>query len=456
MTTTSAPRPINQKVYNYPPGPKVKPLIADTLDFGSNPLRFVTKMHQQYGKAATVHFIGGVTIVMFFTPNAVRYILAEHPRDFTSNVFNATLEPLLGKGLLTIDGDLHRQQRRLVQPAFHKRRIESYATIMTDHTNDLLATWKHGETRDMLHEMQTLTMRIVTKTLFDVDLTRDDEHLSKAFNDVILYPNGERLAWQKLVQLDSPLTPYGRYRRGIATLDSTIYRIIEERRASKKDSGDVMSMMLTAQDEDGAVMTDKQLRDETMTFFAAGHETTANAMTWTLFLLAKHPQRAAILRDELRRVLGGRVPTIDDLPHLIYTDMVLKESMRLFPPAWAIGRQAEQDFELEGYHLPAKTAVMFPQWVIQRSPTIWGDDALAFKPERFDPEHPQEVPQFAYYPFGGGPRMCIGMPFAQMEARLLLATIAQRFSPRLADGFRVVAEPHITLRPKYGMKMVIE
>ena len=457
MTSATLPEPTTStQPYHFPDGPKPKPFVGASFDFSRDPLSFMTNLHRTYGKAATIRMLGNFSMTAFFTPAAVRYFLTENPRNFTSREFNFSLQRLLGDGLLTIDGDLHRQQRRMVQPAFHKKRIENYASTMTTHTEEMLAHWHKGEERDLALDMQQLTLRIVAKTLFDVDLLDSSSHLGKAFNDVILFPGDRRLSWENLLRINAPFTPYGRYIRGRAVLDDMIYGIIAERRAHKQDTGDVLSMLLAAEDDDDSTMTDKQVRDETMTFFAAGHETTANTLAWTFYLLSKNPDKWAALRAELDGVLHGRTPTVEDLAHLPYTDMVIKESMRLYPPAWAIGRRATADFEVEGYHLPAGQIVILSQWVMHRNPEIWGEDADLFQPERFDPLHPQEVPQFAYFPFGGGPRMCIGMPFAQMEARLLLATIAQRFHPLLVQGFPVVPQPMITLRPKYGLKMILK
>ncbi|MBA3823181.1 MAG: cytochrome P450 [Ktedonobacterales bacterium] len=455
MQHVTAEAPVLAEGYRFPAGPRKKPLVGSTFDFSRDPLGFVTQLQRDYGDAATVPMLRRGKMVMLFSPMYVRYVLTEHPRIFTSREFNYSLERLLGDGLLSIDGDFHRSQRRLVQPAFHRKRIDSYAQTMTQHTEEMLATWQLGQTLDLAAEMQALTLRIVAKTLLSVDLQHDSNELARAFNDVILFPADVRLSWKTLLKIDSPLTPYGRFLRGKATLDRLIYGIIDERRQSGEDTGDVLSMLLASHDEDATVMTDKQVRDETMTFFAAGHETTSNALSWTFYLLSQYPGAYAKLRAELDRVLGGRMPTVDDLANLVYTDMVIKEAMRLYPPAWAIGRMASEDFTMGEYHLPKGQIVLMSQWVIQRRPDIWGPDAEHFKPERFDPLHPQEVPHFAYFPFGGGPRMCIGMPFAQMEARLLLATIAQRFHPRMVLGHPVVPQPMVTLRPKYGLKMTL-
>ncbi len=456
--TTTAPRETApaSAPYLLPPGPPPRPIVGSAFEFRGHQLDFVTRMQRTYGRAATVHFPSGERIVMLFTPAAVRYVLQEHPRNFTSREFNYGLHRLLGDGLLTIDGDFHRQQRRLVQPAFHRKRIEHYGSIMTAHTEDMLATWKKGETRDLAVELQGLTLRIVAKALFDADLHKSSRALGQAFTDVHNFPNGDRLAWQTMLRLNLPFLPYGKFLRGKATLDETVYGVIAERRANRTDAGDVISMLLAAQDEDGVTMTDQQVRDEVMTLFAAGHETTMNALSWTWYLLSHNPQVEEKLRAELDRVLAGRTPTVEDIPNLPYVDMVIKEAMRLYPPAWTVGRRAVDDFEVEGYRLPAGQVVLLSQWVLHRLPEVWGDDVLEFKPERFDPEHPQEVPQGAYFPFGLGPRMCIGMPFAQMEARLVLATVAQRFRLRLAPNWPVRPEARVTIRPKYGLRMVLE
>jgi cytochrome P450 len=360
---------------------------------------------------------------------------------------------VLGDGLLTTDGDFHRQQRRLIQPAFHKQRVEAYAGIMVQHAQEMLDEWQPGESIDVARAMRDLTLRIVAKSLFGVDLKEDHPELGAAFTNVIENPVGAPYSIRSLA-IDLPFTPYGKHMEGQRILNSYVYQLIDQRRQEGQDTGDVLSTLLFAQ-EDGISMTNQQIRDETMTLFAAGHETTANALAWTFYLLSKHPPVLARLLAEVQSKLAGRAPVVGDLAQLPYLDWVVSESMRLYPPAWTQGRRSIEAFELEGYLFPAKTTVMISQWVLHRLPDIWGDPAV-FRPERWDPVDGQKVPAGAYFPFGGGPRMCIGMPFAQLEARLLLATILQRYSPQLVPGYPVVPRPRVTLRPKYGVQMVLE
>jgi cytochrome P450 len=437
-----------------PPGPKGQPIVGDVLKFQRDPLRFVREMQQTYGDMATVHF-GKVPVVLLFRPEYVRYVLVEHPRNFTKPNRDGVgqLRLLLGDGLLTSDGEFHRQQRRLVQPAFHKRRVESYAGAMVQLTEELLAEWQPGMQVNIAREMQQLTLRIITKTLFNLDSREQAAFLGRAFNQVI---NNSRRAFGGLPRLrfDLPFTRYGKLVRGKQSLDDFVYDLIAQRRRTGRDEGDVLSMLLEAQEE-GQGMTDKQVHDQVLTFVAAGHETAQNTLSWTFYLLSQHPQVMTKLLEELRRVLAGRAPTVEDLPNLPYLEWVINESWRVYPPAWTQGRRAVEAFDLGGYHLPAGTITILSQWVLHHLPDIWGDPDV-FRPERWDPVSSEKIPQGAYFPFGAGPRICIGMPFAQMETRLLLASILQRYTPRLAPGFPVVLQPRVTLRPKYGMRMILE
>ena len=439
--------------YRYPPGPRPKGIFGNALQLRKDPLDYVTTLQRTYGDAATF-YLGKTPAVLFARPEAIRYVLIENARNFTNRQATENLRLLLGDGLLSIDGDFHRQQRRLVQPAFHKQRIESYRDAMVACTGRVLDEWQPGEQRDMAEEMMRLTMHIVAKTLFNVDIASQSERIGLAFHHASLFANRSRAPFNRL-RINLPFTAYGKYLRARKFLDDTINAIIAQRRASGNDTGDVISMLLKAQDEDGSTMTDQQARDEILTLLAAGHATTANTLTWTFYLLSNHPDIREKLLAELQRVLGGRAPTVDDLAQLPYLDMVIKESMRLYPPAWTQGRFTAGDFEYSGYSIRRGTIILLSQWVTHRLPDLWPEPE-AFKPERFDPDTGQKYHPQAYFPFGAGSRICIGMPFANLEARILLATILQRFVPRLKPGFPVVPQPMITLFPRFGLQMTLE
>jgi cytochrome P450 len=437
--------------HTFPPGPKGLPIVGNTLQFRRDPLHFVREMQQTYGRMATVHF-GKMPVVMFFRPEHVRYFLVEKPRNFVKPGLG-NLRFLLGDGLLTTDGDFHRQQRRLVQPAFHKLRVESYADTMVQLTQEMLAHWQPGSEVDIAQEMQQLTLRIIMKALFNLDSASQSAMLGQAFNRVIT--NSSRTVGSaRRVRLDLPFTSYGRVMEGKRMLDSFVYDLITQRRTDGRDVGDVLSMLLQAQDE-GNTMTDKQIHDQVLTFIAAGHETAQNTLSWTFYLLSQNPEVLQKLLSELQTVLHGRAPGIADLANLPYLDWVISESWRVYPPAWTLSRRAVDAFELDGHRFQAGTIAIFSQWVLHHLPDIWGDPDN-FRPERWDPLNGQQVPQWSYFPFGGGPRICIGMPFAELETRLLLATTLQHYMPQLVAGFTVVPQPRVTLRPRYGMHMILE
>ena len=341
----------------------------------------------------------------------------------------------------------------LVQPAFHKHRVEGYADTMVHLTEEMLAQWQPGSEVDMSQEMQQLTLRIIMKALFNLDSPTQSASLGQAFTTVIT--NSTRTVGSvRRVRIDLPFTRYGRMMEGKRALDTFVYDLIKQRRADGRDVGDVLSMLLQAQDE-GNTMTDKQIHDQVLTFIAAGHETAQNTLSWTFYLLSQNPRVLEKLLSELHTVLQGRSPSVADLPNLPYLEWVTNKSWRVYPPAWTLTRKAVEAFDLDGYHFEAGTIAIFSQWVLHHLPDIWGDPDV-FRPERWDPVNGQQVPQWAYFPFGGGPRICIGMPFAELETRLLLATILQQYTPRLVPGFTVVPQPRVTLRPRYGMRMILE
>ncbi len=439
--------------YQFPPGPKPKPVVGNVLDFRKGQIAFLTGLQRQYGKASTFYF-GAFPAVMFTTAEAVRYVMVENAKNFTIREIAQGLQLLLGDALLTTDGDFHQRQRRLVLPAFHRKRVVSYRDVMIAYTERMLEDWQPGQQVNLAVEMQKLTLRIVGKALFDVELTQKSSTLGRAFDNVRVYPNRRRFSLHSF-RINLPFTTYGKFVRGRALLDKFVYDLIAQRRAKEEDVGDVLSMLLAARDEDGSALTDVQVRDEIMTLLAAGHETTSNALTWTFYLLSQYPAERDKLLAELRSVLHGRAPTVEDLAQLPYLEMVVKESMRLYPPAWMLGRRAIEDYELEGYHLPAGSFIILSPWVFHHMSEYFAEPER-FWPERFDPETGEKHQPFSYFPFGAGSRMCIGSTFAMMEARLLLATILQRYSPVLVPGHPVVPQPMVTIRPKFGMQMVLE
>jgi cytochrome P450 len=363
---------------------------------------------------------------------------------------------LLGEGLLTSEGEFHLRQRRLAQPAFHRQRIASYAVTMVEYTDRACDQWRAGETRDIAREMMRLTLAIAGKTLFDADVESEADEIGEALTTTFALFNRLSLPFAQLLDR-LPLPATRRFQKARQRLDATVYRIINERHAVAVDRGDLLSMLIAARDEegDGSGMTDEQLRDEAMTIFLAGHETTANALAWTWYLLSRHPEIEARFHAEVDDVLKGGLPTAEDFPRLRYTEMVLAESMRLYPPAWIIGRRALGDYQINGYMIPARSILLMSQYLTHHDERFF-PDPFRFDPERWTTEARESRPKFSYFPFGGGPRLCIGESFAWMEGALVLATIGRRFRMRLAPGHPVELQPLVTLRPKHGMRMILD
>jgi cytochrome P450 len=436
-----------------PPGPEALPFFGNLLEFQRDQLGFLQRMQRTYGDIVTIH-AGNEPYVLLFRPEYVRYLLTEHQRDFmTTQSGGGDLMEVLGEGLITIEGEAHRQQRRLVQPAFHKKRVESYADYMVQYTREMLDTWESGEVIDIAQAMQQLTLRIVARSLFGLELIDQINEIGQNFTQMVEHRRS-LLARLLHVYVDQPFTLYGKRMEGKRRIDAFIYKLIEQRRTTGEDRGDVLSMLLATQDDEHP-LSNQQFRDHVMTFMAAGHETTANALNWTFYLLAQNPEPREKLLYELQTVLAGRAPTLNDLPKLPYTEWIINESMRIYPPVWMMGRRSVVPFEMDGYHFPAGMTFVLSQWVIHHHPDLW-QDPETFRPERWDPVNGEKIQPWSYFPFGGGPRICIGMPFAQLEAKLLLATIMQRYTPRVVPGFPVVAKPRVTLRLKHGLHMILE
>ena len=388
-------------------------------------------------------------------PDLIKDVLVTHQKQFKKGRALEQMKRLLGEGLLTSESAFHLRQRRLIQPAFHRRQIASYGEAMTFYAAQRSARWQDGETYDMHAEMMRLTLVIVGKTLFGTEVETQAAEIEGALTEVIGLFHLLQLPYSHLLE-KLPLPQVRRFRNARARLDETIYRLIAEHRTAGDDRDDLLSMLLAARDEDdGGAMTDTQVRDEALTLFLAGHETTANAMTWTWYLLSLHPEAERKFHAELDAVLAGRLPTLDDLPQLAYTRCVFSESMRLFPPAWVVGRRALTDYAVRDYLLPAGSIVLLSQAVMHVDPRFYPDPAQ-FDPERWTPEAEADRPKFAFFPFGGGPRVCIGEQFAWMEGILLLATLGQGWRLRLDPTQVVATRPIVTLRPKYGMRMRVE
>ncbi len=438
-----------------PPGPRSRIPGRLLLTFRRDPIAFVMNTARRYGDVAHWRF-GPRNLYLLSHPDYVKEVLVTRQKNFIKSYALQRARVLLGQGLLTSEGDFHLRQRRLSQPAFHRERVESYGEVMAVYAARTAQRWRDGETRDVAQEMMRLTLAIVGKTLFDADVEGEADEIGAALTDAMLLFDRLTVPFNELLDY-LPLPGTRRFLRARERLDATIYRIIEERRRSREDRGDLLSMLLLAQDEegDGGGMTDLQLRDEALTLFLAGHETTAVALAWTWYLLSQHPEVEARLHAEVDEVLGGRLPTAADLPHLPYTRMVLAESMRLFPPAWIMGRQPLEGFEIGGYRIPAGSIVIMSTWVIHHDPRFY-DEPFAFRPERWTPEEESRRHRFAYLPFGAGPRKCIGEGFAWMEGMLMLATLARRWRLRLVPGHPVEHKPLITLRPKHGLRMRLE
>lgn len=443
-----------------PPGPRKLPYLGNLLELRQDPLGYFQQLQRTYGDMATIHF-GKTPVVLLFRPEYVRYMLVEHPRSFVNSSFaggpnnDSNDNSAANEGLLTINGEKHRQQRRAVQPAFHKRRVEGYATIMQEYTQELLDSWQAGETVDMSQAMQELTLRIVSKCLFSIDLSNQLRPLGDAFNGFI---GSQTSVVEDLlnIRIDNPITGYGRRRAAIRQLNTLIYTLIAQRRNHPHDYDDVLAMLMeaTSGEEPETNLTEKQIHDHVITFLAAGHETTAIALVWTFYLLAQYPAVREKLLEEVRTVLAGRAPTAEDVAKMPYLDGVLSESMRLYPPAWMQVRFTAEEVEIGGVTLPQGTMLIVSQWVLHRLPEIWGD-ADIFRPERWDRASEATVPPGAYFPFGGGPRTCIGMPLAQLEAKLVLASILQRYTPQPVPGYTPGLQPVITLRPKHNLRTIL-
>lgn len=422
--------------------------------FRKNPTEFLTKM-SKLGDVSTFR-VGKIPAYLINHPDLIRDLTVTNHAKFVKGRALQRAKGLLGEGLLTSEREFHLRQRRMIQPAFHRNRINEYAKSMIEFGEKMSAEWRDGDMRDIDKEMMRLTLWIVGKTLFSANVEDAASEVGAAMTTIVSMFNFMLLPFSEYLE-KLPIPPVRKLKHARRTLDEVIYQIINERRASNEDKGDLLSMLLMAQDEEtGGAMTDKQVRDECLTLFLAGHETTAVALTWTFYLLSQNPQIEKKFHAELDAVLGDGEITPEDYGKLKFTESVLAESMRLFPPAWTIGRLATEEHEFNSYKIAPKSLVLASQYVMHRDARFW-ENANEFQPERWEKLSIKEAGnKFIYFPFSKGIRNCIGENFAWMEGVLLLAILGRKWKLSLAPDQKIAVQPMITLRPKYGMKMRIE
>ncbi len=454
-----------------PPGPGGWLPGGHVIAFRRDPLGFLTRTARTYGDIA--HFrMGPQHVYLINDPEAIRRVLVTDADNFIKGRALQRAKKLLGEGLLTSEPPLHLRQRRLAQPAFHRARIAGYATRMVECAMQTSASWRDGATIDVAHEMNRLALAIVSRTLFDTNTEETADDIEEAMTSILALFQYLLLPYTELLER-LPIPQVRRFNRAQAKLDGVIYRIIAEHRANLArghDNGDLLSMLLAAQDEEGSAagemsgaprgMTDEQVRDEAMTIFLAGHETTANALAWAWYFLAQNKEVESRLHAEIDSVLRNedgtmRPPAAEDFARLVYTERVLAEAMRLRPPAWTVGRLAKADYEACGYRIPAGSLILLSQFVTHTDARFYPEPER-FDPERWTPEARQARPAYAYFPFGGGARRCIGEGFAWMEGVLVLATLAARWRVHLVPDQRIEMQPLITLRPKHGIRATLE
>jgi cytochrome P450 len=433
-----------------PPGPQARFPGAHLLAFSRDMLGFVCRLKQEYGDVVAFR-LGPERTVLLSHPEHLHEVLVRQHRAFQKGRRGEVTTQLLGQGLLNSEGPRHQRQRRLLQPAFHRHRLVQYATVMTTAAVRLRQTWQDGDTLNMTPAMMRVTLAIAAKTLLDTDVEAEATAIGQAITTLLQGSPRMRLPWAPLLQR-LPLPHQRRLRRARAYLDTLIYRLIDERRAAGGETHDVLAMLVRAQTEDGSPLSPQLIHDEALTLLLAGHETTALALSWTWYLLAQHPDVDATMQAELQTVLGGRLPTIEDLPQLQYMRMVFIEALRLYPPAWLMTRRAREEVMIGDYRFPAGTFFLLSPYLMHRDPRFFPDPA-AFVPTRWAAPPEAGPTRHAYLPFGGGPRQCLGEGFAWMEGILVLATLAQTWRMALVPGPPVEPWGLVTLRPKQGIQV---
>jgi cytochrome P450 len=453
---------------SVPPGPGSRPPMDDLQALRRGPHEFLLQVARSYGPVVR-YPVGPLAVYLVTGPDGVKQVLQDNHKNYSKNTFQYNLlSTITGDGLLTSDGDFWLRQRRLAQPAFHRTRVTGFGQMMVEATEAMLTRWDEhadrAEPLDVAAEMMHVALQIVGKAMFSAEIGHQADELATATLTVLDHIVGRARTFG-IVPEWLPTPGNRAHKRAMNVLDRSVYGTIRARRgaypersgAKSKDAAfdDLLALLMAAKDDQtGEAMSDRHLRDESMTMLIAGHETVASALAWTWHLLAENPLREEMLHAELDRELAGRPPAVTDLSRLPYTERVFAEALRLYPPAWIISRKAEGDDEIGGYHIPKGALVVTSPYVTHRMPELWPDPET-FWPERFIPEEAAGRHRYAYYPFGGGPRLCIGNVFALTEAVLLIATVAQRYKPRPVAGHPIEVEPGVTLRPKHGLPMTL-
>jgi cytochrome P450 len=460
-STMEQPAFASQSAAQVPPGPRGHWLWGSFAEYTRDSPRFLLRVREQYGDVVRLR-LGPATLYLVAHPAGVQHVLQDRQTNYRKydRLLDA-IRPVAGNGLFSSEGDLWRRQRRLMQPAFHRQRLANLGATMVAVTVRMaeerwpaMLSPSPASVLDISEEMMRLTLEIVARSLFGADVRDAVATIGRAMREA-LAGTDRRLNALLPVPAWWPSQANRRYRAAITTLETVVARLIAARRRDAAERDDLLGLLLAARDADtGEPMDDPQLRDEVMTIFLAGHETTAVALTWALYYLASHPDVMRRLRQELSAVLGERWPTVDDLPRLPFTLQVIHEALRLDPPAWALPRVPAQNDVVAGYRIPAGAVVMVSQYVTHRHPAFWPDPER-FDPERFSPAQVAQRPRYAYFPFGGGPRLCIGQSFALLEMHLVLATLLARYDFDLVEGHQVVADTDFTLRPRGGLPMVV-
>ena len=442
------------------PGPRGHLLLGSLPDMQRSKdfLQFYCDAWRTYGDVVRIR-VGPLVQHLITLPEHVKHILVTNKENYTKGLAIKKLRLSLGLGLFTSEGELWRRQRRLIQPPFTAKGVQPFSKVMTDTTERMLEKWQRnaerGQALDVNQEMMRLAMNIIGKAMLSIDVGDEATETAQAFT-IVLEDIAHRASSILDVPMFIPTAANRRLAQATRTLDTFIYRIIGERRNRPDESQDLLTLLLNARDEEaGEGMDLKQLRDEVLTIFFAGHETTAQALTWSGYLLSQHPEAERKLHAELASVLGGRTPTIEDVSNLKYTTMVFQEAMRLYPPLWAFPRDAAADDEIGGYHIPKGSMMLLGTYLTHRHPAVW-ENPEVFDPERFSPERSEGRSNYAFYPFGAGPRMCIGNHFAMLEGQWVLATVAQHFRLKLAPGHSLEHSAVATLRPQHGMWMTLQ